>query len=107
MAKTKVAKVAFSDAEVEAIRSAARRVWDECGYDVLQAVADDKGKDINRVTVSRAEVIEIALDADRAKDRLRRMSVWTDDFATRYEAASYKELIAVVKPAFAYARYGT
>jgi len=109
-------RIKFTTEETEAIRRAARAVWDEVGYDCLQAVADDKGKDINAVTVSRAVVIEIALDAGRAEEMLRsqqrrdekagRPAVITDDFFTRLQAATYKQLIALVRPAFTYTRYG-
>ena len=104
-------KIVFNEAELEAIRSAASSVWDECAYDMLQATAEDKGKSINSVTVSRAVVIEIALDAGRPEERLKEMrrrkpELITDDFLARYAAASYEQLIAIVKPVFQYSRYG-
>jgi len=101
----------FSESEQEAIRSAARRVWDECGYDCLLATADEEGKPVERVSISRDQVIEIALDAGRAEHFLQRdlkkgSSVVTAEFMKRYQAAKYDELIAVVKPAFPFERYG-
>ena len=109
--KTKAPKIAFSEPELEAIRSAASGVWDECAYDMLQATADDKGKDINDVSVRRSVVIEIALDAGRPEERLKDMrrrkpELITDDFLARYAAASYEQLISIVKPAFPYSTYG-
>lgn len=108
---TKVARVTFSDEEKKELQRAALAVWDECAYDLLQAVAEERGKNINDVTIPRSHVIEIALDAGRAEERLRRgrdrkPGVLTDDFFKRLEAADYETLIAAVKPAFPYARYG-
>lgn len=108
--------VAFTDDEKKALQAAARAVWDEVGYDVLQMTAEQAGKDINRVTVSRDEVIEVAIDAGRAEDRLRAQAaaakrrgtptVVTDEFLKRVAAADYDTLIAAVTPAFPFARYG-
>jgi|SRR5262245_14516898 len=116
-AAKKTVKIKFSEAETRAIQQAALSVWDECGYDCLQATAEETGKSINRVTISRAQVIEIALDAGRAEQKLEQRarldakrdeqsSVVTADFLARYKQASYEQLIAIVKPAFSYARYG-
>lgn len=117
-AAKKTATVTFTDEEKKALQRAALAVWEECGYDVLQAVAEDQGKDINAVTVSRAEAIEIALDAGRPEDRLR-ASVGAARRAKhdaeadllfalleKMKTADYDTLIAAVKPAFPHARYG-
>ncbi len=61
----------FSNEEKEEIRKAASAVWDECAYDVLQAVAEEKNKHVDEVTIPRSHVVEIALDAGRAEERLR------------------------------------
>lgn len=115
MAK-KVAKIQFTEEEVKRIQQTVHHVWDEIAYDVLQGVADEKGKDINAVTVSRAVAIEVALDADRAKEEMRhdmylaekagRSCVITKDLLERLDALDYKALIKLVKPAFPYSRYG-
>ena len=106
----------FSDEELKTMQSAAYAVWDYIGADCLNAVADEKGKDVNAVTMSRAEVIELSLDAGRFEDQLADMrrnatragrpTVVTDDLMARIAACDYKTLIAAVKPAFTYARYG-
>ena len=105
---TTTVRVKFSDEEKELIRRAASAVWDECAYDVLQGVADEKGKNINAVTVSRAVAIEIALDAGRCEDRIRRSKnpLATADLLTRMSQATYRQLIAIVRPSFPFARYG-
>ena len=99
----------FTDAEKKLIQSAALAVWDECAYDLLQLKAEETGKSINSVTVSRAEVMEIALDAGRCEDRLRRgnsVGVSTHELLNKMESATYEDLIAVVRPVFTFARYG-
>ena len=107
---------AFTDDELALVRSVVSSEWDAVAYDVLQAVADDKGKDINAVTVSRAVAIEVALDAGRPEARLDarrqsdtragRVSLVTDDLLARWDRADYRQKIAIVKPAFSYTRYG-
>jgi hypothetical protein len=99
--------VQFTDDEKKAMQSAALAVWDECAYDILQATAEEEGKDINSVTVSRDAAIEIALDSGRMEDLLRRSpGVITEDLLKRIQAADYKTLIAAVRPAFGFGRYG-
>lgn len=110
MSKTTKA-VTFTKDEQALLGRFAYAVWEECGGDVLTAVAEEKGKDINAVTVSRAEVIEIALDAGRMEERLRAAKKRgdpkvTDDLLTRVAAADYDTLIKAVRPSFTYARYG-
>lgn len=102
----KPAPVKFSDSEKDAIRDAARAVWNEVAYDVMTMVAEE-GKD----SIPRSHVIELALDADRPDHFLRAAAKrnperFGADFFDRYAKASYKALIAIVKPAFPFARYG-
>lgn len=111
MPATKPSLIQFSEAEIREIQRAALMVWDECAYDVLQGVADEKRKSANVVTVSRAVVIEIVLDAGRPEENLRRATRGWDptvreDFFRRYAAASYRQLIGIVKPAFPCAHWG-
>jgi hypothetical protein len=104
--------VKFTADEKKLLGSLAYDVWNECAYDLLQAVAEEKGKDINSVLIPRSHVIEIALDAGRMEEKLERCihrgndPVATPDLMERVKAADYKTLIAAVKPAFSYARYG-
>jgi hypothetical protein len=115
---TRTTAPAFTDAEQELIRAAASAVFSDCAYDILQAIADDSGKSIERVTISRDEAIETALDADRTSAKLKQWRrQWaakgdaraldvSDDLLARFEAASYDALIALVRPAFGMRRYG-
>jgi hypothetical protein len=112
MAKNKL----FTDEEIEIIHRAAAGVWQECGCDVLSAIAEEKGKSAESITVSRSLAMEIALDAGRTEEMIKRNLQWrnrstpkfvlADDFWTRYESLDYKALIKLVKPAFPYTRYG-
>lgn len=94
-------RVSFTPEEKRLIQHAASTVWGECAYDLLQCVADEKGKSINDVSISRAEVIEIALDAGRAEDLIR-----DGDLRIKMANASYEQLKRIVRPAFPHARYG-
>ncbi len=105
----------FTEDEIKVIQSATLRVWDEVAYDCLQATAEEKGKDINTITIPRSQVIEIALDAGRPEQifrsqlgstKLNNNPTVTEDFIKRYGETDYKELIKLVKPAFPYSRYG-
>lgn len=109
----KLAKIAFTEEEEKLISGAAYAAWNECAYDVLQAVAEDtKHKNINRVTIPRSHAIEIGLDAGRAEQLLKsdlkhgRAGV-TQDLLDRMHNAPYKQLIKFcVKHHFTYTRYG-
>ena len=96
--------------QLEILR-AAQAVWDYIGYDCLQALADEKKMDINRVLYKRADVIELVLDADRLLDQLRRSRASAE--ASRlltYDARITKDERAAVDRvllrAFPYDRYG-
>ena len=109
--KTPNLKKLFNEDETKLIQNAVLRTWDEIGYDLLQAVAADKGKDVNAVTISRSEVIEVSLDAGRPEDVMRSaLRNWAPaaalDLMTRWNALDYSSKIKLVKPVFTYTRYG-
>lgn len=92
----------FTEDELKLIHSAAHTVWNDIGYDLLQAVADEKGKHINAVTISRANVVEVVCDASRLEEQLRRSG-------HKELAEKVSNCIGIqkwVKPAFTYTRYG-
>lgn len=108
--------VVFSEEEKKEIQNAAHAVWDDVGYDCLEATANETGKDVNKVTISRSQVIEISLDAGRPEEKMKqkahrdehagRPTVLTEDFFRRYALAPYDQLIRIVTPSFSYTRYG-
>ena len=74
----------FNSDERTMIARAAQQVWDEIGYDCLNALADERAGyalDDDRagrraregVTMSRRDVIEVVLDASRFEDALARV----------------------------------
>jgi hypothetical protein len=112
--------VRFSDDEREAIGKAAVAVWQAIGGDILSAAAEESEltplQALQLVTLSRREVIEVCLDADRLQDQLRtirnfdgrrgRASVVTDDLLQRVTDCGYAQLIQVVMPHFPFQCYG-
>lgn len=57
----------------EKIASAALRVWEYVAYDALQSLADEQGKRIENVTMSREEVLELVTDAGRLQEKMQSM----------------------------------
>lgn len=101
----------FNDIEIEAIWSACHQVWNEVAYDLLTAIAQEKGKDVNVISVPRSTVIEIVLDAGRPEQILegkvrRHPEKFTEGFLERWDKLSYRARINLVKPEFPYATYG-
>lgn len=99
-------KTPFTSDEVKLIQRAALAVWDECAYDLIASAMQE-----GRNSLTRAEVIEVALDAGRAEEKLRGWQpgnplTITDDFLHRFEHADYQQLIRLVRPVFPHARYG-
>lgn len=106
MAKATTKK--FTDDERKIIASAAHAVWNEIGYDVLQAVGEENGRGAEAATVSKADVIEMVLDASRLEDQLRRgdgkalvQRVADDIYGQRSEIEAFLK-----RDVFTYSRYG-
>lgn len=111
----------LTDEDIRELKYAANRVWNDIGFDSLQATADDKGKCIDTVTIDRATVIELVLDAGRIDEHLRPRRKVTNDIlptdplspAGRQFIGNYylqpksRELMQLLmKEAFPYSRYG-
>jgi hypothetical protein len=115
MNQKRTTPVKFTTEERETIGAAAAAVWDYVGYDALQMVGEENGKG-EAATMSRAEVIEVCLDAGRMEDQLRTRrnmdkrrgidSVVTDYLLVRVAEAGYAQLIKIVTPHFPFKRYG-
>jgi hypothetical protein len=99
----------FNDAERQVIARAANAVWDEIGGDVLSAVGRESRKG-RSVTLPKAEVIELVLDASRLEQKLRYTPGVDKSLIERVEAdvyASPSEIEAFLKKdVFKFARYG-
>jgi hypothetical protein len=117
-----VRKVTLSDDNCKKVKGLADKVWNDIGYDCLQAVADGfpgrKPRDINTVTMSRADVIEVVLDADRLTEELRAelrhrrnpelesfLAAW-QDWEHADNPAARRLMTKLMREAFPYARYG-
>lgn len=99
----------FTDDELQTIARAARSVWDEIAYDVLQAVGEENGKG-EGATVSRRDVMEMVLDASRLESALERTKGVEKELVQRvatdiYGSASQIEKF-LKKSVFTYTRYG-
>ena len=103
--ETRVKIKEFTPEEIEKIQSAIYAVWDEVAYDCLQATAEEKGKDVEQVTVSRRDVVEISLDAGRPEQILKRDGA-SEDLLARWEALDYEGKKKVARAVFPYSRYG-
>jgi hypothetical protein len=75
-----IAAFELTPSDIKLIQQHAQGVWNECAYDVFAALAEEKSKSINSVTVPRAVVMEIALDAGRLEQSLGmgHNGHWTD-----------------------------
>lgn len=81
------------------------RTWSAIGYDVIQAVADESGKNPERITIPRDEVID-AVTACGYKDGYP-SSYGNDDEAVEWlDAQDDDTKKKVLKDAFSFRRYG-
>lgn len=107
----KPVKVVFTEEETKVIHSAVEQVWDEVAYDLLTSIAEEKQKSVETITVSRALVIEVSLDAGRPEENIRTATRgWdaakSEALLVRWRELSYKDKIAFVKPVFPHTRWG-
>lgn len=98
-------KFNLTEADVRLIGSEANAVWEECAYDIFAEMKPGK-------TIPRSHVLEIVLDADRLRDRVRRHRnarpelkavINRDDF---YPVVSAEIRKYLTKEVFKYSRYG-
>lgn len=122
----------LSEAEEREVVEAAQDVWQQIGYDCLQAVAWEKSQgrkkpvSVEAVSMSRRDVIEVVMDADRLSEEVRRdlrrqtergearpglqalVAAYDElgsEFSERWQAASDR-LYHLCRRAFSEARYG-
>lgn len=101
----KMTKKDLTPKELSDLHACAQSVWQEICGDVLSAVAEDKGISVNRVTISRNEVVELVIDADRLEEHMRRAKLLTPALAQLFKTYD-GSLAALVKAGFAFQRYG-
>jgi hypothetical protein len=106
-----IAKFGLTDEDVKTVCANAHAVWEDVGFDVLAAVAEEKGKTAEDVTVSKRDVIEIVLDADRLAshlhhDKRAQTPGITALMADRYNEDGSALLYRMMGDTFQYQRYG-
>lgn len=101
--RTKTFKPKLTEEQTKLLHSVAHSIWNYIGYDVFQAIADNDGEDINDVTIPRAHVLELVCDAGRLEDDLERKDAVLADLVSKMD---YQYLLKILKPAFAFNRYG-
>lgn len=111
LTRTALAKLfPLTEAEVRKLHQIADGVWNHIGYDVLQATADCDGGSVESVTISRNDVIEIVMDADRLAEEVRQATDATPALRRLFprewdqNASDYVRLL--LKDAFTFGRYG-
>ena len=70
----------ITDEDKKHMQQAASDVWDYIAADCLESVAQDKGKKVYAVKMSKRDVIETVLDAGRTDELLKRRNQWTPAF---------------------------
>lgn len=92
---------AFNDTELKILNHIFQSVWNYIAYDCLQATEECDG----RSTMSRSEVIEVVLDADRPSEQAKTPE--EKELVKRFYALDLKAQEKIVKPMFPSSRYGT
>ena len=100
----------LTDDEIRKLHQIADTIWNQIGYDVLQATVACDGGSINSVTLSRDEVIEVVMDADRLAEEVRQATDATPALRRLFprewdqHASDYVRLL--LKDGFTFGRYG-
>lgn len=96
----------FTAEEIAVIKRAAHAVWDGIAYDILQAVADEKGKSIHAVSIPARDVRELVLDADRLFTRLRSDRSLSAATKAKLNWDNVEVIDDILRDAFGRGRYG-
>jgi Mg2+/Co2+ transporter CorB len=94
----------FTEQELKTIHRVMSHTWDYIGMDMLQSIADSKGIKRERVTVPKADVIEIVLDANYMDEFFRKPE--EKQLLKKFRQLSYADKIKVGEQAFTYNHYG-
>lgn len=89
--------------QIKEFQRAAQTTWQTIAYDTLQCIAESEEKDINKVVMKKAEVIECVLDADYILTHGGIKDPVVKDF---YKNGDYDQMIEILNEDFKYARYG-
>lgn len=89
--------------QIKEFQKAAQATWQTIAYDLLQSIAESEEKDINKVVMKKAEVIECVLDADYILTYGGIKDPVVKDF---YKNGDYDQMIEILNEDFKHARYG-
>lgn len=95
----------FTDAELQDIHRMMQSTWDTIAPDLLNSIAEEKGKHVYKVNMPKSHVIEVVLDADY----MEAYGAWKPEgreLLKRFRQLEYKDMIKVAKQTFTFARYG-
>lgn len=62
----------IDESDARTVRYAADKVWNDIAFDMIDGIASMEGKDPERVVISRADVIEVVMDAGRLEEEILR-----------------------------------
>jgi len=107
----------LSDEARSVLRFVLNNIWDEIGWDVFNAVEEEGRLDGKKgpITIPRADVIEVTLDAGRPEQKLEeevrndarlRQERGAREALTVWKTLSYDQMITEAKKVFTCARYG-
>jgi hypothetical protein len=106
MARVKSKPIVLTDKEKHALFGAARCVWEYIASDLLQCVADEKGADINSVSIPAAGVVEVVCDAGRLYEEMKRGNLLTPNLKLLL-TGGYPQLVKLLlAECFTLGRYG-
>ena len=96
----------FTDEELKQIHWAMQRTWDVIAPDVLQVEAEMRESIRDAVSMKKAHVIEVVLDADHMEAYGDLKKPEEKALYEKFKQLDYKDKIAVAKQTFTYKTYG-
>lgn len=94
----------LDEANQRQLQSWALRLWEEMAGDLFSAIAEEKGKSIDDVLISRSDVLELVMDAGRLHQLAERAG--NKEIVDFLESAPTAAIEKVLLPVFRYQRYG-
>ena len=92
----------FTPEEKKIINDAGHAVWNEIGFDIMQALQEDAAERGRRKdSIPRSHVIELVCDAGRLEEKIKDQAL-----KDKVYAASSRQLSMILRTAFPYASYG-
>lgn len=93
-----MARIPFTSEEKTLMRSCAALIWSCMSFDILKTNREQDGRD----TITRDEVVELVLDADRLYKAVKQHN---PSLAGRMERADARQIEGIVRDAFPFKEY--